>query len=334
MFEEEHVDVGEVYDLSTPIHAVFKFRNVGNNPITIESVTSPSLFSLGYMESKYPRNAIKPNETGIIEVFYHADEDSSRRIKKPVHVRCSDSNEIIKLTFQADFIPLKEYINSFGFEWYLTYTNGKYGATSKDGKILLAEEYDWIKGNSNGLIARKGTYHYFYDTTGRLLIKVEFDKLIFHNDFLEAKKDGVYAVYKKDGRCVIPFERQCRYLYGINDRNLGKGFYIESNKGYHALCKENGEEVFRFKNEFKAYYANDRFVIVSSNTKDDVSLYDIHGISKAHFVNQNKTEDSLVVYIEENGDIIATLHSEYNFRDRKKIGNIKDYIAPSRNPLR
>lgn len=335
VFEEKNVDLSYILDQSVPLHATFKFKNVGNYPITIDRVIASS----SRITVEYPHDAIKPNESGTIEAYYPIHDFQGGDMKKSLRVKCSDSEEVLRLTFQASIRPPKQRLNDL---WYRTCNNsqGKLGITSIDGKVLLAEEYDDIRDGiyaNNGLIARKDNNYYYYDKNAKFVFKVACDELIWSTGLklLYARKGELSALFNEEGKCIIPFERQYCSMSQASG-NLD-GIRVISKKGYYALCNENGDEVFQLKEDFDAaYYLCGRFAVIS-HKDNHYYIYDINGNVKANFSHKELPKD-LVPYLDisENGDIIFYVHNNIwmEFSPKKVVGNIKDYIAPSKNPMK
>jgi len=77
---------------------IFKFKNVGNEPLTITRVAS----SCGCTVPKKPEQPIMPGETGEIEVLY--DTKKLGRISKSIYVMSNASDPRITLKIKGEVV--------------------------------------------------------------------------------------------------------------------------------------------------------------------------------------------------------------------------------------
>lgn len=97
---------------------------------------------------------------------------------------------------------VREYkIEHDGFEWYLISKDGKYGAESRNGSIIIPTEYTSVR------YCTQGDFEYFNVKMG--------------------KYDGLYDL---NGKCIIPYSRHYNFDWVLkcNDKGLGT---------YYRLCK-------------------------------------------------------------------------------------------------
>lgn len=128
-----------------------------------------------------------------------------------------------------------------GFEWYKVCRQGKYGAESRDGKLLIPCEYEKI------------SYYDFLDIPGYFWVKTN----------RQGMGEGMYS---QRGECVIPVTRNYHSV-SIHDWNREKvGAYfqysINSGKGNTGICNIKGEKVFEANchyDDIKPYFKNGKF---------------------------------------------------------------------------
>lgn len=131
---------------------------------------------------------------GLMTVNVYAQTKTPVKRTTKVHNRTSSAKTTQKST--------KEYkVGNDGFEWYLVCKNGKYGAESREGRMLIPYEYERI----------------WYDSKD-----TEFHA--FNN----------YAcLYSREGKCIIP---AARHYYGAISK-LETAF----TGVYYSCCKERDE---------------------------------------------------------------------------------------------
>ncbi len=96
-FESETIDYGIIKKGSDGVR-VFKFKNVGDEPLIVEDVKS----SCGCTIPKKPEKAIMPGETGEIEVKY--DTKNTGHIRKTITVYSNAEEPIKALKIKGQII--------------------------------------------------------------------------------------------------------------------------------------------------------------------------------------------------------------------------------------
>lgn len=145
VFEKKSIDLGDVDTSKKPLKAVFKFKNEGNEPLTINTVSGDSKFTFNY-----PKTPIAPGQEGVITV---EGQSYSGSFKKTITVISSGLNSITRV--------------------FLSYNNDNtepYNPTVKKKDMLVqgGDFKDWLytnlKKNLTG-INNKITY----------IVKIEFE---------------------------------------------------------------------------------------------------------------------------------------------------------------
>ena len=98
----------------------------------------------------------------------------------------------------------REYkVEDDGFEWYLVCKNGKYGAESRDGRMLVPTEYTNIV-YFEGFHAYMGEYSSYYNTKGKCIIPYNrhYNKIFKFKTGLGEKEYDVFIVHKGNERVV------------------------------------------------------------------------------------------------------------------------------------
>lgn len=98
VFETFRIDFGDFDTSKAPIKAEFKFKNEGNEPLTILDVNT------GYrgLEAKYPKTAIAPGKMGVITVEGRFEWPG--RYNKIISVRSSGLIEMTRLNLKCNNI--------------------------------------------------------------------------------------------------------------------------------------------------------------------------------------------------------------------------------------
>ncbi len=96
-FDTLRASVG-TFPASDPIRKCqFKFKNTGQSVLIINQVFA----SCGCTVPVYPKNPIKPGESGVIEVTYNGTGKFPGHFAKTVTVRSNAKKEIIRLTVEG-----------------------------------------------------------------------------------------------------------------------------------------------------------------------------------------------------------------------------------------
>lgn len=105
-------------------------------------------------------------------------------------------------------------IEKDGFEWFLVFQNGKYGALDYKGQNLLPIYFDNIKYNPGN------------DGRG-----------------FEAEIGGYEGFYKIDGQCIISPERKYKSVCRTREDCIGTYYIAETEDGLTRFCNWKGQEV-------------------------------------------------------------------------------------------
>ena len=78
----------------------FKFTNTGNGPLVIHQ----AIATCGCTVPKYPKEPIKPGESGAITVTYNGAGKFPGYFRKSITIRTNAKNEVIRLYIEGDMI--------------------------------------------------------------------------------------------------------------------------------------------------------------------------------------------------------------------------------------
>lgn len=143
----------------------------------------------------------------------------SAQTKKPVKRTVTQVRKNTSTTRPVQKNSREYKVEDDGFEWYLVCKNGKYGAESREGKMLVPTEYEKLWYNS---------------LTG-------FHSFTYY--------DGYVSLYNKEGKCIIPYTRHYTgAIVKMEDEDFG--YYYAVTKGNaevgvitNAICDSSGKEV-------------------------------------------------------------------------------------------
>ena len=91
-------DFGFVQESKGNVSYGFEFKNVGNAPLIIVNASA----SCGCTKPEYPRNPIKPGQTGVIKVTFRTKHQSGP-FEKSVTVKTN--NQIERIRIKGNVIP-------------------------------------------------------------------------------------------------------------------------------------------------------------------------------------------------------------------------------------
>lgn len=89
---------GEFSESKPKVSCTFKFTNSGNKPLIIYQ----AIASCGCTVPKFPKEPIKPGESGEITVTYNGAGKFPGKFKKSITVRSNASTEITRLTIEGN----------------------------------------------------------------------------------------------------------------------------------------------------------------------------------------------------------------------------------------
>lgn len=101
-FESESHDFGNV-TAGSNVSYTFKFKNTGKTPITIYSAKG----SCGCTQVVADTKPIKPNETSLVTVTYHASSTGEGKFAKLVTLLSNADVKIKKLSLHGNIVPKK-----------------------------------------------------------------------------------------------------------------------------------------------------------------------------------------------------------------------------------
>ena len=96
-FEETNIDLG-TFPENDPVKTVkFKFKNVGNAKLVINSVST----SCGCTVADYPKDFIAPGATGVITVTYDGKGKYPGRFRKGISVFTNNGKDVTRLYIEG-----------------------------------------------------------------------------------------------------------------------------------------------------------------------------------------------------------------------------------------
>ncbi len=100
-FETTTYNFGAFSANSPVVTCKFKFKNTGDGPLVIHQ----AIASCGCAVPKYPKNPIKPGETGEITVTYDGTGKFPGYFRKTISLRTNSKNEVTRLYIEGDMTP-------------------------------------------------------------------------------------------------------------------------------------------------------------------------------------------------------------------------------------
>ena len=97
-FEKVSHDFGKFSASSPKVSCVFKFTNVGDQPLVINQAVA----SCGCTVPEYTKAPIKPGESGEIKVTYNGAGKFPGHFKKSITVRTNGKIEMTRLYVEGD----------------------------------------------------------------------------------------------------------------------------------------------------------------------------------------------------------------------------------------
>ena len=99
-FEKTSHDFGTFSESSPKVTCVFKFTNTGDKLLVIHQ----AIASCGCTVPQYPKEPIKPGESGEITVTYNGAGKFPGHFKKSITIRTNGKQEIIRLYVEGDMV--------------------------------------------------------------------------------------------------------------------------------------------------------------------------------------------------------------------------------------
>ena len=100
-FEKNTHDFGVFSEDAPKVTCTFKFTNVGDELLIIHQAVA----SCGCTAPVYPKEPIKPGESGEITVTYNGAGRFPGHFKKSITVRTNGKHEIVRLYISGDMTP-------------------------------------------------------------------------------------------------------------------------------------------------------------------------------------------------------------------------------------
>ena len=102
-FEKTSHNFGTFPESSPKVTCSFKFTNTGDNLLVIHQ----AMASCGCTVPQFPKEPIKPGESGEITVTYNGAGKFPGHFKKSITIRTNAKQEIIRLYVEGDMQPGK-----------------------------------------------------------------------------------------------------------------------------------------------------------------------------------------------------------------------------------
>ena len=102
-FEKTSHNFGTFPESSPKVTCTFKFTNTGDNLLVIHQ----AMTSCGCTVPQFPKEPIKPGESGEIKVVYNGAGKFPGHFKKSITIRSNAKQEIIRLYVEGDMQPGK-----------------------------------------------------------------------------------------------------------------------------------------------------------------------------------------------------------------------------------
>ena len=103
-FEKTNHDFGTFSESSPKVTCTFKFKNTGNGPLIIHQ----AIASCGCTVPQYPKEPIKPGESGEIKVTYNGAGKFPGHFRKTITVRTNAKTEITRLIVEGEMTAAKK----------------------------------------------------------------------------------------------------------------------------------------------------------------------------------------------------------------------------------
>lgn len=100
-FEATSHNFGTFPESSPKVTCVFKFKNTGDGPLVIHQ----AIASCGCTVPQYPKEPIKPGESGQIIVTYNGAGKFPGHFKKSITIRTNGKSEMTRLYVEGDMQP-------------------------------------------------------------------------------------------------------------------------------------------------------------------------------------------------------------------------------------
>lgn len=102
-FEKTSHNFGSFPESSPKVTCTFKFKNTGNGSLVIHQ----AIASCGCTVPQYPKEPIKPGESGEVTVTYNGAGKFPGHFRKTITLRTNSENEITRLVIEGDMTSAK-----------------------------------------------------------------------------------------------------------------------------------------------------------------------------------------------------------------------------------
>ncbi len=103
-FEKTTHDFGTFSENSPKVTCKFQFTNVGNGPLVIHQ----AIASCGCTVPQYPKEPIKPGETGEVTITYNGAGKFPGKFRKSITLRTNGKTEVVRLYVEGEMTPKSE----------------------------------------------------------------------------------------------------------------------------------------------------------------------------------------------------------------------------------
>ena len=103
-FEKTTHDFGTFSENSPKVTCKFQFTNVGNGPLVIHQ----AIASCGCTVPQYPKEPIKPGDTGEITITYNGAGKFPGKFRKSITLRTNGKTEVVRLYVEGEMTPKSE----------------------------------------------------------------------------------------------------------------------------------------------------------------------------------------------------------------------------------
>ena len=104
---KDSYNFGSFSESSPKVTCKFKFKNTGDGPLVIHQ----AIASCGCTVPQYPKEPIKPGESGEVTVTYNGAGKFPGHFRKTITLRTNSKNEITRLVVEGDMTPASADIN-------------------------------------------------------------------------------------------------------------------------------------------------------------------------------------------------------------------------------
>lgn len=102
-FDKTTHDFGEFPEENPKVTCTFNFTNAGSGLLVIHQ----AMASCGCTVPQYPKEPIKPGESGKITITYNGAGKFPGKFKKSITVRTNGKNELVRLYVEGTMTPKK-----------------------------------------------------------------------------------------------------------------------------------------------------------------------------------------------------------------------------------